>query len=152
IYATHGGKVNLAGLTNLNSPRSTVITDTDGSTLQDSNLTDLSGVRITLDGTDSQVANSWTSFTNGALNLTGGPPLTLGSLRDTNGSSVVVATGASLALPAITTGDITLSNGATLTLAHGVVNMPAANAAGVTINVPQLPQGVVITLASSNSG
>ena len=71
LNATNGGTLNLGGLTSLTSTQGINITDTGGSTLLDGELTNLNGVDVTLDGTDAQVANAWTTFA-GSFTLTGG--------------------------------------------------------------------------------
>jgi hypothetical protein len=109
IEATNGGTLLLTGLTSLGTgDRGSVsITDTGNSKLLDSNLTGLDGVDVTLDGTDPQVANSWTSFSEGTLNVTGGS-YRLAGLNDANSlqsavndSNLFVSGGGHLALPSL---------------------------------------------------
>ncbi len=101
IVATKGGEIKLTGVTQLNGPDGITLTDTEGSKVLDGNLTNLSGVNATLDGTDSQVASSWTSFTNGTLTVTG-TAITLPGLTDVDGSSLYAKSGGGLALPGLT--------------------------------------------------
>ena len=70
VIAFSGGEVKLNGMTSLSAD--TKIADTLGSTILDPNLTSLNGVNVSLDGTDAQLANAWTSFTQGTLFLSGG--------------------------------------------------------------------------------
>ena len=74
--------------------------------LLDSSLTSLTadqlaGIVVTLDGTDAHVADSWNSFTDSNLNVTGGS-YTLPGLTDVDGSSLYVSNGGSLALAGLT--------------------------------------------------
>jgi RHS repeat-associated protein len=101
VNATHGGEVKLSGLTSLVSTQGVYITDTSSSTLLDPKLTSLSGVTVTLDGTDTQVANAWTKFYNGSFNVTGGS-YSLSGLTDVDESGLHVSTGGSLTLPGLT--------------------------------------------------
>jgi hypothetical protein len=72
LNATNGGELDLSSLTSLSGDYDSQITDTGGSTILDPNLTSIDSTTVTLDGTGPNVANSWTSFTNGTLNVTGG--------------------------------------------------------------------------------
>ncbi len=81
VTDTGGSTLNLGGLTSLTSTLSfgygISITDTGDSTLLDGKLTSLTadqlaGIVVTLDGTDAHVADSWSSFTDSNLNVTGG--------------------------------------------------------------------------------
>jgi RHS repeat-associated protein len=99
INATRGGEVKLSALTSLSSPGNYLqIVDTGGSTLLDTNVTSLSKVTITTDGTDLHVADSWTQFTGGQLTVTGGS-YSLAGLTDVDNSSLIVQSGGSLSLP-----------------------------------------------------
>jgi hypothetical protein len=101
LSATNGGVLNLSGLTDTSLSGGS-ITDTGGSSLLlDSNLTTLCGIDVTLDGTDTQVANPWTSLTAGSLTITGGS-YSLPKLTDVDGSSLGVSSGGSLTLPGMT--------------------------------------------------
>lgn len=108
IDAIQGGTVELTGMPSLSGPTSgnggkgyLSITDTGGSSLVLSNsLSSLDRVLFTLDGTDSQVANSWASFTNGSLTITAGT-YNLPGLTHIDGSSVVASGGASVSLPGV---------------------------------------------------
>jgi len=103
IKALSGGTVNLSSLTSLTATSSypSSITDTGGSTILDSQLTSLNGVSVALDGTDPQVANSWTTLSKGSLTVTGGS-YNLAGLTDVDGSSLEVSNGANLTLPNLT--------------------------------------------------
>ena len=151
VNVTYGSKLNLSGLTSLTGTEGISIGDSAGSTILDPNLTSLSGVDVVLDGTDTQVANSWTSFTNGNLLVSGGA-YTLPGLIDIAGSSPEVEDGGSLALPAATQ-----VSGAVLTLGNGTIDlgktaftMPASGT-GATFNIPQFPPQVTVNLASTGA-
>ena len=102
-----------------------------------------------LDGTDTQVANSWASFTNGILDITGGS-LTLPNLTDFTGSSLSLSGGASLSLPVLAKGNLSLANGTSVTVRSTLVAMPTDGSSGAVINVPQTP-GVTFTLRNSGT-
>ncbi len=89
IFATHGGEINLSGVTGLQGPVNLQfgfnLTDTGNSTILDGNLKSLDLINVTLDGTDALVAQSWTRFSNSFLTLTGGS-YNLPSLTDVDGS------------------------------------------------------------------
>ena len=76
IKALNGGKVSLTGLTSLSGANGSSvamqIVDTGGGALLAPALTTLNEVGITLDGSDQQVAGSWTVLQQSALTLTGG--------------------------------------------------------------------------------
>ncbi|HVA45955.1 MAG TPA: hypothetical protein VNH11_06170 [Pirellulales bacterium] len=113
IEATNGGTVKLGGLTGLASTKGIFIDDTGGSALADGKLTTLSGVSVQLDGTDANVAASWTSFTAGSLTIYGnssGSGYILPGLTDVDDSNLYVQAGGQLALPNLTSYD---SNGTT---------------------------------------
>jgi len=98
INASTFSEIDLSGLTTISGG---TIYDTGGSTILDSSLTTLRGVDVTLDGTDPQVANAWTSLTNGSITVTGGS-YSLPGLTDIDGSSLDVYSGGSLSLPGLT--------------------------------------------------
>ncbi|HBI43673.1 MAG TPA: hypothetical protein DDY78_12610 [Planctomycetales bacterium] len=147
VVAQSGGEVKLTGLTSLSTQQFISVIDTGNSTLLDPNLTTLNGVRVTLDGTDAQVANSWTTFINGTLAITGGS-LTLPGLNDYANSTLRLSGGAALSLPVLAQGNITLTNGTSVTVRGALVSMPAAGTSGATINVPGFA-GVIFTLDNS---
>ena len=95
VYAQNGGEVKLTGLTSLMSTKGINIIDTGGGTLLDTNVAMLNGVSVTTDGTDAQVANSWTQFTSGTLTVTGGS-YSLPGLTDLDGSTLSAQNGGSL--------------------------------------------------------
>ena len=77
-------------------------TDTGGSTIVNTKLTSLMGVTVTTDGSDTQLANAWTSFTNDdTLTVTGGS-YNLSGLTSVNDSTLVTQSGGVLTLPGIT--------------------------------------------------
>ncbi len=100
IDATNGGEVNLSGLTNLTAPDGVTINDTGGGKLLDPKLSTLSGANIALDGTDTQAASAWTSFTAGTLTVTGGS-YSLPGLTDVDDSNLHAQSGGTLALPGL---------------------------------------------------
>jgi len=102
INATTGGKVSLPALTSITGNQENIaVTDTGGSTLLDGNLTTLNEVSVTLDGTDTQVASSWTKFFDSSLYVTGGS-YTLPGLTDVDQSGLHISNGGKLALPNLT--------------------------------------------------
>ena len=109
IYSTSKGTVNLSGLTGSisTSPNSVKFTDTGGTLLLNGGLTSLNGVYVTVNGSDANVANDWTSFTNGTLYVQGGS-YSLPDLTDVDGSSLYAESGGQLTLPNLTSYD---SNG-----------------------------------------
>jgi hypothetical protein len=120
IDATSEGTVNLGSLTSLISTQGISVIDTGGSGLLDGALTTLEGVEFTLDGTDSQVATAWTTF-SGSITLTGGSQ-TLGNVSSATFSSINLAAGSTLDLPldtgaATITGALTIDAGAKLSVA-----------------------------------
>ena len=98
VNAYNGGEVNISGLTSLTATDGIDITDTGGSTILDGNLTTLTKVSITLDGTDTQVANSWKKLFDGYLYVTGGA-YSLPGLTDVDQSDLYAENGGSLTLP-----------------------------------------------------
>jgi hypothetical protein len=102
MYATGGGTLKLTGINSLSSQGFFILYDTGGSKfLLSSSVTNLNNVYATLDGTDKNVADSWTTFTNGSLTVTGGS-YDLPSLTDVDFSSLHVQSGGSLTLPGLT--------------------------------------------------
>jgi RHS repeat-associated protein len=151
LDATNGGTLKLSGLTSLDyaGQGGVVVTDTGNSTLLDGNLTTLNGVDATLDGSDANVANSWTKFTNGSLTINGAA-VTLPNLTEFADSTYQLNSGAALSFPVLTKGNLTLSNGQSVTIQGTVVSMPKDGASGVTINAPQ-SQGLTITLQNNGT-
>jgi fibronectin-binding autotransporter adhesin len=108
VNCTQGGPVNLTGLPSLSgsldidAQPTVAVTDTGHSTLLlNSGVTSVNDVAVSLDGTDTTVANTWTHVTNGALFITGGS-YTLPNLTDVDGSELYVAAGSALAIPGVT--------------------------------------------------
>ena len=103
VNALSGGQINLSGLTSLDgTAHDMYFTDTGGSTIVNTKLTSLMGVTVTTDGSDTQLANAWTSFTNnGNLTVTGGS-YNLSGLKSVNDSTLVTQSGGVLTLPGIT--------------------------------------------------
>jgi RHS repeat-associated protein len=148
VNASSGGTVNLSGMTSLNATNGTIyLQDSGNSTLQDGNVITLRGVSASLDGTDQQVTDSWTQFTGGTLNVTGGT-VTLPNLIDIADSSLRLISGGALILPVLTEGNITISNGMSVTIQGTVVSLPAAGTSDARVNVPQT-QGLSVFLQNS---
>ena len=81
---------------------------TDDGTVLAPDLTTLSGVNVTLDGTGTIATSQWQTLTNGQLTITGGDyssttSVPFAGLSDIDGSSIYVYGGGSLTLPAVTT-------------------------------------------------
>ncbi len=154
ITLSNGGEVKLTGLTSLGSDSPPLafltITDTGNSTLLlNSNLTTLDGVNVTLDGTDNSVANSWTTFTNASLSVTGGT-VTLPNLIDFANSNLYLSGGAALNFPVLTQGNLRLTNGTSVTVQGTEISLPADGTSGATINVPS-SQELTVTLQNSGT-
>jgi hypothetical protein len=130
IDATHGGTIDLGRLTNLTSTAGIAVTDIGDSTIFDGKLTELNGVDITLDGTDTQVAGAWRSF-GGSITLTGGSD-TLANVTSANFSAINLAAGSTLnlsssAVSVASTGNLTIGAGSVLNVA-GNLAFTAASA------------------------
>ena len=103
LQANNGGELNLSGLTRLSTTNTygIGIADTGGSTILDGKLTTLKGMSVELDGTDTQVANAWSSATNCFFHFAGGS-YSLPDLTNIDGSTVYVTGGGSLTLLGVT--------------------------------------------------
>ena len=112
--------------------------DTGGGTLLDPNLTTLNGVNVTTDGTDTQFANAWTTFTNAlnaGLTVTAGS-YSLPSLTNVDGSSLTVQSGGSLTLAGLKKYDANNSS-FEATGANSVWCSPSvATGTGAKVNLP----------------
>ena len=91
---------------------------TNGGTIQDSNLTELSNVNVTLDGTGTLAFSQWISLTGSNLVITGGS-YTFGDLTDFDSSSLNAESGATVSLPALTSYNRTISFGTSTLEATG---------------------------------
>lgn len=147
--AEQGGQLNLSALTNLAAAQETKINDTGDSAILDPKLTDISGVSFSTDGTDQNVADAWTAFTGGHLTVTAGA-LTFANLADFASSGLSLSGGAALSFPVLTQGNLTLSDGASVTIQGVLVGLPASGANNATINIPA-SQGLSITIDASGS-
>jgi len=112
--ATNGGMLNLNSLTSLDANGRIAFTDTGGSTLLDGQLTGINAVEegsiaVSIDGTDPQFDQSWTSFSNADLFVSGGENA-LPHVTNIDGSELLLSDSASLALPALTTLDSAYSD------------------------------------------
>ncbi len=145
IDATNGGEVKLLGITSLTSIHGINITDTGGSTLLN-DLNSLTSVSVTLDGTDTQVANSWTQFIDGDLYVTGGV-YSLPGLTDVDASNLTVQSGGSLSLPAVASytgnSDTLEATGTGSLLALASLTSVTGTGGGTSVNVKALAGGTV---------
>ncbi|HQU46368.1 MAG TPA: hypothetical protein PK867_26410, partial [Pirellulales bacterium] len=146
VNAYNGGTLKLSGLSSLTSTKGIAINDTGGSTLLDAKLTTLNGVSVNTDGSDPGLVSAWTTFTGGSLTITSGT-LTFPKLTD---AQITVGSGAMLVLPVLTTGDVTITDGASVTIQGTAVSLPADGTSGATINVPQTT-GLTITLKNTGT-
>jgi hypothetical protein len=99
-----GSEIDLTDLTSFaGNGNNAILVDTTQATILDPNLTTLTGVSLTLDGTGTISLDKITTLTgaNGGLLVTGGT-YTLSHLTDLDGSSVFVEDGASLTLSGVT--------------------------------------------------
>lgn len=98
LSATNGAEIDIPSVSSLsNSNGASWITDTGGSKIVDGKVTSVSGGFVSLDGTDSQMANSWRTF-HALLSITGGD-YNLPLLTDIDNSSFYVIDGGQLVLP-----------------------------------------------------
>ena len=103
LEALDGGTVKLPVLSSIRGNLDGTIsflTDTGDSTIEAPNLTDLEGVWVTLDGTDTQVAAPWITLSQSVLSITGGS-YDIPGLNDAFGSDIW-AQGGNLNLPSLT--------------------------------------------------
>ncbi len=83
---------------------------TDGGTVLDGALTQLSNVYLTLDGTGTLAIGQWTAFTNGGTAITCGTE-TFTNLANIAGTGFDVSGGAQVSLPAVTSYPLTFNGG-----------------------------------------
>jgi adhesin/invasin len=147
LVAASGGTVNVPGLTSLTSNNNSYnISDTGTSTIQDPNLTSLNGVRVTLDGTDPNVSNSWTTFLNGSLSISGGT----NNFPNLTNADITLASGVTLNLPGLTAGAITMSNGTQANIQGSLVSFPATGTSNATVTLPA-SQGLTFILKNTGT-
>ncbi len=96
-----GTEIDLSDMTSFSSPGGT-LQATNGATILDGKLTELSGINVTLDGTETMATSQWTSLTAGSLLITGGT-YDWSALSDFDSSNVNVELGASVTLAAVKT-------------------------------------------------
>jgi len=148
IDATKGGEIKLTGLTSLHDSYGVHdargFTDTGASTILDGNLTSLGGVNATLDGTDTQVASSWTTFTGGGLRVTGGS-YSLPGLTDVDASSLHAQSGGQLALPGLKSYNTGIFDTFSADGAGSVLDLPAL----ITVTVTK---GYKFSVSATNGG
>ena len=94
-----GTEIDLSDMKSFSSPGGD-LQATNGATILDAKLTELSGINVTLDGTQTMATSQWTSLTTGSLSITGGT-YDWHALSDIDSSSVNVELGASVTLPAV---------------------------------------------------
>ena len=128
VNALTGGAIKLTGLSSLSSTHGISINDSGSSAILDGNLTSLDGVSAYLEGSDAQVANSWTKFINGNLTVTGSHN-SVPNLADGTGSNFNVDNG-SLSVPATT-------NGGTYTISStGILILGSENITTTSLTIP----------------
>ncbi len=106
-----GSEIDLPALTSFDLSYDGALSVTNGATVDDSSLTSLTGVAVTLDGTGKLAVSQWTSLTNGSLSITGGDYAptagaatsanSFAQVSDIDDSSIYVYGGGSLTLPAV---------------------------------------------------
>ncbi len=145
-----GSTIDLSSLSSLATTGDSTLAATNQATIQDGSLTFLFGINVTLDGTDPQIGNSWTSFTIGSLAVTGGS-LDFPNLTDFAYSNLQLSGGAALTFPVLTQGNITLTNATSVTIQGALVSMPADGTTGAAINI-NVPSSQGLTFTLENSG
>ena len=139
VNAYGGATVNVSALTSLTSTHGMYFEDTGGSTLNDSRLTTWNGVNFTTDGTDASVANSWTSFIDGRLEVDYGMAVTLPNLTNVNQSSLYAQNGGQLTLAGVTS---YASNGTTF-------QAQGSDTGSGTVSLLAMPNLATVTQAGS---
>jgi RHS repeat-associated protein len=126
-YAENGGQVNLSAATT-NGGGLIGVQAATGGTVNISQLPNLNGDYITIDGTSTIDANNLSSLTGGAITVNGGSP-SFPALADIDDSSIYVNDGGTFTLSAVTsyTGD-----------PHGGTTYLQANGSSSVLNFPNL--------------
>ena len=154
VQALSGGDVELPALMQAAGP---VQVESDGasSNVDFSGLTALESANISLTVTNNAIVGMPQLRTfSGTLRISGGP-LALPGLTNADNSSIDLSGGAILTLPAPT--DFTAAGttvavsgeGSSLAVGRGVLDLPPSSGTGVVIDVPQLPQGMTLSLNPS---
>jgi YD repeat-containing protein len=147
LNAYTGGTLNISGLTSISSSNSSYhLTDTGSSTITDPNLATLYGVNVSLDGTDPNVSNDWTTFLNGSLSVTGGTN-NFPKLAD---AVISLSSGVTLNLPVLTSGDITMANGTQANIQSLLASFPVSGTSNATVTIPA-SQGLIFTLKNTGT-
>lgn len=140
LDAVNSGEINLNSLTSVAgsaNPDAIELNDVANARIVDPAMTRLDFVNASLDGTDSQVAASWTSFSDGSLAMTGGT-YHLSQLSHLTSTSLNLS-GASLTLPNVhldAANSITLAGNADLQTTGDFTNYGALTIdAGSKLNV-----------------
>jgi hypothetical protein len=149
LDAYYGATLKLSGLTSINSAIGILINDIGGSTIEDADLTTLTGVNYSTDGTDAQGPSAWTTFSGGTVGVSNGGTLTLPALTAFLNSNLILRPGAALNLPVITQGNLEIANGTSVTVPGGTVALPTDGTSGATITVPSSPS---LTFSLDNAG
>jgi YD repeat-containing protein len=144
-----GSQIDISSLTSLSGSKVSSLKVSNNGTILDGKLTTLTDVGITLDGSDLDIGDSWTSLAGGNLTITAGS-YTLPDLTNFANATIQLSGGASLNLPVLTTGNIVLGNGTSVTIQGAVVAMPADKTSGATINIPT-SKGLTVTLQNSGT-
>lgn len=124
--------LNVPALTNFSGSPSSGLQVTDGGTIDSGSLATMDGLNVTLDGTGVWSASQLTQYTDGTFTLSGGAPISLGSVTDIDGSSFEINGGGTLDLPAVTTYTGTNGSSGTLTTLEATGAGSVLSLAGLT--------------------
>ena len=91
----------LTSFTEANGWTNSTLQATNGGTVEDSSLTSLSGVNLTIDGASTIATAQLTSYTGGSITVTGGSPSFAG-LTSFTSSNITVSGGGTVSLPGLT--------------------------------------------------
>lgn len=164
VQSLNGGTIDISSLTNLDGGGGMGIQQSGNGRILDGSLTSLNSVSFEIDGTDSHVADAWTSFTRGTVTVSGGS-FNLPQLTNVDNSNILVRSGGHLTLPNVigavtggnfqadgagsllnvahlTSADITVGNGAVAVLpllATGTVTVGAGGQAQLQGDLLSLP-------------
>ena len=165
---------NLASFTDNGGFTNSTLQATNGGTVEDVMQISLSGVNLNIDANSTFPTNQVVGYINGTLSITGrtftfneltnisgssitvgaGGSLTLGALTNLTATNLTIQDGGTLILPGVTSfaaGSFTIENGGVLEVGSTVLNIPGSATSGVTINMPQLPIGVTLNLATTGT-
>ena len=132
-----GSEIDVSNLTTFNACLFySQFNQTNQGTILDTNLTSVTGLSVTLDGTGPDPTAPWQSFDYGSLTINGGTYAPTG-LTDVSGSNFSVNNGASLTLSGVTGYNAPLGNGNwtwVATGAHSILSLPNLTAIGDLVN------------------